>query len=245
MSGTTRLADALSSLSPQLQARLERDCERHPGHRAGDCPQCESDRDATQDGDQAAVLAEAEQARDRFPRRFRHAATDHPGLLEWVRQFHGDPQATPGLLLMGPTGTGKTHAGYGLIAEAVKVVWTNRVGVMRLPGWRALTHADLCAALRPRGRDYDPEAELERLRRYDLLMVDDFGTAKITEFVEEATYRLVNARYEDMRPTIFTSNLAPDELREAVGDRIASRLVESCTRVVLDGPDRRRAQAVA
>ena len=81
---------------------------------------------------------------------------------------------------------------------------------------------------------------LERYIGLELLFIDDLGAAKATEFVEEATYRLINTRYNDMRPSIFTSNLALSELKDAIGDRIASRLAETCTRIVLDGPDRRR-----
>lgn len=246
MSDTTSIGDELSRLPPRLQAQLDRECEQHPGNRAGECRLCEAaERDALRQGELDAVLAEADQAREKFPVRFRHATAEHPEIGQWVAQFHTDPATAPSLLLLGPTGTGKTHNAYGAVAAAVKVAWQTRAGIYRMPRWIALTHADLCASLRPRGRDHDPEAELERYRRYDLLMVDDLGAAKSTEFVEEATYRLVNGRYEDMRPSIFTSNLAPGELREAVGDRIASRLVETCTRVVLDGPDRRRIASAA
>jgi DNA replication protein DnaC len=245
MNETTPIGDQLGRLSPQLRARLERECEQHPGNRSGDCPVCDRDRQQdARESEREAVLAEADKAREKFPLRFRQATTNLPQIVEWADQFHTDPAATPSLLLIGPTGTGKTHNAYGAIAAAVRVAWRVAAGY-RKPRWRALTHADLCAALRPRGRDYDPEGELKRFRELDLLMVDDLGAAKSTEFVEEATYRLVNGRYEDMRPSIFTSNLAPGELREAVGDRIASRLVEACVRVVLDGPDRRRAARAA
>lgn len=246
MSDITSIGDQLDRLSPQLRARLERDCEQHPGNRAGECPDCEQDtKDALRRGERDAVLAEGDSARERFPLRFRRATVDLPEVLRWVAQFQDDPKLAPGLLLLGPTGTGKTWTAYGAVAAAVRAAWPTRVGGYRMPRWQALTHADLCASLRPRGRDYDPESELTKYRQLDLLMVDDLGAAKSTEFVEEASYRLVNGRYEDMRPSIFTSNLAPNELREAVGDRIASRLVESCVRVVLAGPDRRRVARAA
>jgi DNA replication protein DnaC len=244
MSEPTSLGDSLGELSPRLRARLERanrECERHPGNRAGDCADCAGDaREASERQERDEVLTEAGKAREKFPLRFRQATTDHPVILGWANQFRADPRETPSLLLVGPTGTGKTHNAYGAVAEAVRVARRNRAGVYYSPRWQALTHADLCASLRPQGRDHSPETVLERYRGLDLLMIDDLGAAKATEFVEEATYRLVNGRYEDMRPSIFTSNLPLADLREAVGDRIASRLAETCTRVVLDGPDRRR-----
>jgi DNA replication protein DnaC len=105
--------------------------------------------------------------------------------------------------------------------------------------WQAHTFADLLARLRPR-TGVDTEAELERYRKLDLLLIDDLAAGKSSEWVEEATYRIINGRYEAMRPTIYTSNLPLDQLRDAIGDRIASRLAETCTRVVMEGPDRRR-----
>ena len=42
-----------------------------------------------------------------------------------------------------------------------------------------------------------------------------------------------------MRPTIFTSNLKPDDLKERIGDRTVSRIVEMCDVVELVGTDRR------
>jgi DNA replication protein DnaC len=81
---------------------------------------------------------------------------------------------------------------------------------------------------------------MRHYRTADLLLIDDLGVAKNSEWVEEAVYRIIGGRYEQMRPTIYTTNLDVPKLRDALGDRIASRLAETCTRVLLDGDDRRR-----
>jgi DNA replication protein DnaC len=189
---------------------------------------------------QETVAAAALACTERFPLRYREAITDVPAVLDWVKAFHADPANAPSLLLLGVTGCGKTHAAYAAVRAATTLSLPTRAGAFRSPTWQAMTYAEMTASLRPRGRDYDPEAVLERYRKVGLLFIDDLGTAKLTEFTEEATYRLINGRYEDMRPSIFTSNLAADALRDVIGDRIASRLAETCVRVVLDGPDRRR-----
>lgn len=106
--------------------------------------------------------------------------------------------------------------------------------------WEATTFADFTAALRPNAKD--PEGTLRTFRRTELLLVDDLGAAKNSEWVEEITYRLLNGRYEDVRPSIFTTNLPLPQLREQLGDRLASRLVEMCAVVSIDGTDRRRAR---
>jgi DNA replication protein DnaC len=87
----------------------------------------------------------------------------------------------------------------------------------------------------------DLEAVFERHARADLLVLDDLGASKSTEWTEEINYRLVNHRYENELPTLFTSNVPPKELIGVLGMRVASRLVEMTTRVPLDGEDRRRA----
>lgn len=189
---------------------------------------------------QEAVDAARSAQAARFPIRYRDAVTDHPDVLAWAREFIADPAGARSLLLLGATGTGKTYQAYGAIRAATTVPLPTRAGGYRAPRWIGMTYAEMTASLRPRGRDYDTEEVLGRYRKTELLFVDDLGAAKASEWVEEATYRIVNGRYEDMRPSIFTTNLALAELKETIGDRIASRLAETCIRIVLDGPDRRR-----
>lgn len=247
MGEPTTIGEELEKLTPRERAQrlVDADCPLHPGERFGDCRPCSSEHLERVRAEERAEVLEAvvTACAERFPLRYRRAETDRADVLEWVRRFHADPSSAPSLLLLGPTGTGKTYQAYGALRAAVTVALETRAGGFRAPRWQALTYADLCASLRPRGRDHDTEAVLERYRTIELLFVDDLGAAKATEFVEESTYRLINGRYEDMKPSIFTSNLALPELREAIGDRIASRLAETCVRVVLAGPDRRRTAA--
>lgn len=166
-----------------------------------------------------------------FPRRYLRATPDHPEIAEWVDAYRSDPETAPSLLILGPTGVGKTWLAYGALRAAVTQPRAIR--------WHALTSADLYASLRPR-QGVDTEALLADYTRSDLLLIDDLGAAKATDWVEEVTYRLLNGRYGDMRPTIFTSNVPTDALVAVLGDRIASRLAEVCLVVVLAGSDRRR-----
>ncbi|MGW9042190.1 ATP-binding protein [Streptomyces lydicus] len=177
----------------------------------------------------------------RIPARYRHALGDHPQVTAWTEAIAAagrpGPSGAPGiaegpsLLIVGPTGTGKTHQAYGAIRTLLSA------GV-RLR-WEAVTAADLYARLRPRS-GHDAERDLQTLARCPLLLLDDLGAAKNSEWTEELTYRLINHRYEHMRPTLITTNLPTDALRTALGDRIASRLAEMTERVILNGPDRRR-----
>lgn len=165
----------------------------------------------------------------RIPPRFRRATATHPDVTAWCRDFSPE---SPSLLIFGPTGSGKTHQAYG----AVRTLAAAGVTV----SWEAATAPDMYASLRPRD-GVDSEAELARLTDTDLLIVDDLGAAKVTEWTEEILYRLVNHRYEAMTPGIFTSNVRGRELRSMIGDRVASRLAEMCRQIDIDAPDRRRA----
>lgn len=168
----------------------------------------------------------------RVPKRY---ATAHPDATAsaWANAIASHPDDTRSLLVVGPTGTGKTHYGYSVLRAVADTGST---------AWRALTAADMYAQLRPRtGRD--SEAEFDQLAKTRVLFLDDLGAAKLSEWTEEVTYRLINHRYEQCLPGIFTSNVPPQQMRDALGERVASRLVEMCERVVLRGDDRRKGMA--
>lgn len=176
----------------------------------------------------------------RIPARYRRALADHPQITAWADQISGAGRPGPGgpgiaegpsLLIAGPTGTGKTYQAYG----AVRALLSRGVRLR----WEVTTTADLYARLRPRN-GHDAERDLQTLARCPLLLLDDLGAAKTSEWTEELTYRLINHRYEHMLPTLITTNLPIPELRTALGDRVASRLAEMTERIVLTGPDRRR-----
>jgi DNA replication protein DnaC len=172
-----------------------------------------------------------EQLNHRIPRRYR-SITEDDRTTAWATTYAADPEATKSLLIVGPTGTGKTHLAWTTIKAAVTATGTT--------DWRAYTAADLYAHLRPHaGRD--SEDAFQSVATVGLLLLDDLGAAKLTEWTEEVTYRLINHRYEQCLPGIFTSNVPPAQLREALGERIASRLTEMSDRLVLKGDDRRKA----
>ncbi|RMI46767.1 ATP-binding protein [Streptomyces triticirhizae] len=177
----------------------------------------------------------------RVPALFRTAVADHPGVLGWVEQVVACARRTPvgavsvagarSLLLLGPTGTGKTHQAFG----ALTLLARHGVRVE----WRAESAADLYGSLRPR-QGVDTEREVWRVATCPLLMIDDLAAAKPSPWTEEITYRVVNHRYVHCLPMLITSNEPLARLREALGDRVASRLAQMADRVVLTGPDRRR-----
>jgi DNA replication protein DnaC len=147
-----------------------------------------------------------------------------PTLRPWISRG-------PSLLLLGPTGVGKSHTVYGAIRQLAQT------GL--LTNWKFCTAPDLYGGLRPRF-GVDAEHQFQEILSASLLVVDDLGAARSTEWVEEINYRLVNTRYEQQKPTIYVSNLTNPQLREVLPERVASRLAD-CRRIAMKGPDRRRA----
>lgn len=145
---------------------------------------------------------------------------------QMVTTIHGGPS----LLLVGITGTGKTHQAYGAM-RAISLFGVHAQ-------WVVISAADLYARLRPR-HGVDSEEAFRAVAEAPVLVVDDLGAAKTSEWVEEVNFRLVNHRYETAKPTLFTSNVPPTRHTAILGERVVSRLAEMTTRVSLKGQDRR------
>ncbi|RBL87030.1 ATP-binding protein, partial [Streptomyces cavourensis] len=177
----------------------------------------------------------------RHPYRYQEAVASQPDVIAWADQVAADPRKAGFLFLTGTFGTGKTHEAYGALRR-IADAGPEKYEVL------ALTAPDMYALMRPGGSDNGPEHEVKRLMRIPLLLIDDLGTEKISEFTEEATYRLLNYRYNECRPLIITSNLpasdpnGPD-LVDKLGERITSRLSQMTKIVDMVGADRRRGAA--
>jgi DNA replication protein DnaC len=172
-----------------------------------------------------------------IPPRYADATTDRADIHDWVIQVLTDPRTAPSLLLRGSTGTGKTHTAYAalrLLGESC----------LRGMTWTATSTAALYGDLRPSaGRD--SEKTFTKFMDAPLLLLDDLGAAKSTEWTEEVTYRLIDHRYNQCLPSIFTSNARKGELSAQLGDRTASRLTEMCHVVAFEGADLRRTGGIA
>jgi DNA replication protein DnaC len=146
------------------------------------------------------------------------------------------PAVQKGLCLIGPPGIGKTHIAVSVLRALVAKKHV-----------RGLFY-DVRDLLRVIRSTYNPvvrTAEMDVLRPVmdaELLVLDDLGAEKPSEWVEETMNLIVNTRYNERRPTIFTTNYEnlPDDvdsLKARVGFRLHSRLHEMCEFLEYDGPD--------
>jgi len=154
------------------------------------------------------------------------------------------PVVSKGLLFEGQPGVGKTHLAVAVLKQAIQTA-----------GARGLFY-DTRELLRLIRSTYDPSihtTELEVLRPVmgaDLLVLDDLGAEKTSEWVDETMNLIVNTRYNERRLTIFTSNYPdipddtePNSLLFRIGFRMRSRLHEMCEFLELDGADYRELPA--
>jgi DNA replication protein DnaC len=150
------------------------------------------------------------------------------------------PVVTKGLLFEGQPGVGKTHLAVAVLKQVIQTA-----------GARGIFY-DTRDLLRNIRSTYDPSirtTELEVLRpvmQADLLVLDDLGAEKMSEWVDETLNLIVNTRYSERRLTIFTSNYQdipddadPNSLLFRIGFRMRSRLYEMCEFIVMDGADYR------
>lgn len=113
-----------------------------------------------------------------------------------------------GLYIEGTNGTGKTH-----LAAAIALQLINE-GLPVI----CKTSSDMLADIK-RGFDSGEVTEYEVLKAYkevDLLIIDDLGKEQCTEWSISTLYSILNFRYEDMRPTIVTTNYNTDGLLKAL-----------------------------
>lgn len=153
-------------------------------------------------------------ARDRQRRDVLNAARAYAQGFHLREEMHG-------LILHGPTGSGKTHIAIGILREAIN---RDCSGIY-------CNVNELLARLRATYQEDSEEIEsevIEELAGCDLLVLDDLGSEVTTGWVLDRLYLLINQRYEAVRPVIVTTNCDKDTLREKVGPRIASRLHEMC-----------------
>lgn len=132
-----------------------------------------------------------------------------------------------GLLMCGPVGTGKTYAAAcianALIDKGIPVLMTSFPVILGTSKW-------------------DLNETIRQAQNYDLIIVDDLGTERDTDYALEIVFQFVDARYRNGKPMIVTTNLTVQEMRAQTDialSRIYDRVLEMCVPMVFEGDSRR------
>jgi len=226
-----------------------------------------SERRVTRCDCQLRARAESLLAGARIPRRYEHCElanydTDFPGAdpslaeaLFVASNFAKkcDPRGDKGLLIIGKIGTGKTHLAVGIIKELI---------LARGVSCLFYDYRELLKEIQNSYNSTVQTTELDVLRpvfETDVLVLDELGAVKPTEWVWDTVSLILNTRYNDNRTTIITTNfedqpaaavngsISParaavrgETLGDRIGERMRSRLHEMCRIVTLDGADFRQ-----
>jgi len=204
--------------------------------------------------DRRAALLQA----SRIPRRYEHCTihsfenVDHEAskyfaLGEADRLIKEYPVAGNiegrGLLFMGSVGVGKTHLAVAILRGLIE-----RYGVQGL-------FYQSGSLLKEIQDSYNPISQTSELKvlapvfEADVLVLDELGASKPTDWVRDTLMQIINTRYNDKKLTIFTTNYLDErrsdtDTRETLEERISvplrSRLYEMCRTVVIEGRDYRK-----
>lgn len=154
-----------------------------------------------------------------------------------VREY---PAVDRGLLFMGTVGIGKTHLSVAILRGLIE---------KGIPG----LFYEFGSLLKEIQDSYNPVSKTSELKvlapvyQAEVLVLDELGASKPTDWVRETMMNIIGMRYNDKKLTIFTTNYldarrnpADETLEDRIGVRLRSRLFEMCKTVAIEGDDYRR-----
>jgi len=157
------------------------------------------------------------------------------------------PAAPTGLLFSGPCGVGKTHLAAGILRNLIQQKGVDGHFV----DFRELLK-NIQDTYRP-SHPLSPSQIVRPILEVELLVLDDLGAAKMTDWVRDTLGHIISHRYNQERITLFTTHfrdgeaaaagtldVAPETLAVRIGTALRSRLDEMCRVVPMEGHDYRR-----
>jgi|GEM_PF-476008 DNA replication protein DnaC len=154
---------------------------------------------------------------------------------EYVANLDAYLNESIGLILSGGVGCGKTHLAVGIAKLAGALGYT--VLFVNVPAWFQELREAYAANDSTRERD-----RLDEMRRADILILDDLGSEKPSDWARERLYLIVDYRTLTRRATFATTNRPLEELELAIGERVMSRLYGDALAITLAGEDYRQVE---
>ena len=182
----------------------------------------------------------------KVPKRFRGKTFDNYEVTEdnkklyktvkgYVDNFEDRYKNGNWLMLVGGFGLGKTHLALAAGIEILKYFAKEEVkGNMNTvysgrPKVKFVSSSELVQSIRD-SYDSDQLNELDLMNGYKntkLLIIDDLGTEKASEWQQEKMYIILDYRYRELLPTIITTNLEVGGLQEHLSERVVERIIEA------------------
>lgn len=131
------------------------------------------------------------------------------------------------LIFCGTVGIGKTF-----LAHAICKFWSETVGFPRNQ-YLLVLERDIYTHLQPNTTPgFSAKYELEKFKNIPFVAIDDFGTAKKSEFRDEVLFDALNGKSVSRLPTLITSNLFINDIKREYSDRIYSRMTDSRNTII-------------
>lgn len=172
-----------------------------------------------------------------------HRKSQQGALTSAIRYVEEFPNVPRGILFVGPCGVGKTHLSTAILKALIEE--------RQITG-RFVDETELLRRLQYSYGPDSPDTEREvliPLMQVDLLVWDDLGTGRPTDWVRETIRTVLNYRYTHGKQTILSTNWGIDQpqskgsqhteqqLSERIGIRLYSRLMEACQVIKIQAPD--------
>lgn len=191
----------------------------------------EQKRQEEADRKRRICFAETDMAKCTFANDDRQNPKLSDAMQRYVQNFAEFKRNGKGLLLYGTVGTGKTFyaacIANALIDKGYPVLMTN---------FSTLTN-------KIQGTMDGKQKIIDSLNDYTLLIIDDLGVERKSEFMQEMVYNIIDSRYRSGFPFIITTNLSANEIKNAQEisfQRIYDRILERCHPIEISGVSRRK-----
>lgn len=163
---------------------------------------------------------------------FENSDTELKREENYCKQFHKMQELNTGLMFIGGVGTGKTFRAACIANQLLRSGYTVYMDNI----------TSLCSELQEHFNDR--QEYIRSIAQYDLLVLDDIGAERRTEYMIELVYNIIDSRYRVQKPLIITSNIAPAEMMKEQDVRLLrtyDRLKEMCSfPIVLNENSRRK-----
>lgn len=152
----------------------------------------------------------------------------------FCKNFEKNLDEGRGLFLTGTVGTGKTHL-IAAIIDYIARLYKRKYNLLI----KYFTSTGLLSELKNSYEDRTSDELISDIKNCTLLVIDDFGAEKTTDWVLETYFEIIDYRYANLYPTIIATNLTDIEIKQKLSERIMSRIYESCKGIKLTGKDYR------